>query len=407
MSIRIKEWGMQHAPSSTVRIPVEGLHGWVDATERLGSGMVHAVLGADQLLQAEKQITAGGELAAFSEQLHRIGNETAAELADKTPQDWDYAWQAASTPRIAEAVAALPPEARPAAQELAEAFNAQASLRAQRDQKVQAIEQARRHWQQRVDEAVETGDAQRAEQWLQSGAGIFVPQQELEQRKQQAGSNACKMRWLKAVQADATQALADYLAATPEQLPETKEDNTALAEHMQQQRQTCRMELAQSFLQGKTHPHEELQKALAAGILTQSEYEQACTTPRKLSPAEQIDWMRRMDECSDDEPEKINLQMALGTAPMDAQTRRHMLTRARLAEKIPTEDRRALSRRLLHLYATGGFGCPQDAEAQQRLCSLQRAGLPLLAEQGSEAAAEWLQSISAPCDAWVCFSDFA
>lgn len=179
---------------------------------------------------------------------------------------------------------------------------------------MQAIEQARRNWQQRVDEAVEAGDAQRAEQWLQSGAGIFVPQQELEQRKQQAESSACRMRWHNAMQADATQATADYLAA-PEQLPTTSEDNTALAEHMQQQQQICRRELAQSFLQGTTHPHEELQKALAAGILTQSEYEQACTTPHKLSPAEQIDWMRRMDECSDDEPEKINLQMALGTAP--------------------------------------------------------------------------------------------
>ncbi len=397
---------MQHAPSSTVRIPVEGLHGWVDATERLGSGIVHAALGADQLLRAEKQITAGGELAAFSEQLHRIGSETAAELADQEPQDWDYAWQAASTPRIAEAVAALPPEARTAAQELAEAFNAQASLRAQRDRKVQSIEQARRHWQQRVDDAVQAGDAQRAEQWLQSGAGIFVPQQELEQRKQQADSSACSARWLKAVQTNATQALADYLAASPEQLPATREDNTALAEHMQQQQQICRRELAQSFLQGNTHPREELQKALAAGILTQREYEQACTPPRALSPAEQIDWMRRMDECADDEQEQTYLQIALGTAPMEPQTRRHMLTRARLAAKVPMKDRRALSRHLLHLYTTGGFGCPQDAEAQQRLCALQRAGMPLLAEQGSEAAAEWLQSISAPCDAWVCYADF-
>lgn len=398
---------MQHAPSSTVRIPVEGLHGWVDATERLGSGIVHAVLGADKLLRAEKKITAGGELAAFSEQLHRIGNETAAELADQKPQDWDYSWQAASAPRIAEAVAALPPEARTAAQELAEAFNAQASLRAQRDRKVQAIEQARHHWQQRVDEAVQAGDAQRAEQWLQSGAGIFVPQQELEQRKQQADSSACSARWHKAVQADATRALADYLAATPEQLPGASEDNATLAEHMQQQQQICRREQAQSFLQGNTHPREQLQQALAAGILTQSEYEQACTAPRKLSTAEQIDWMRRMDECADDEQEQTNLQMALGTAPMDAATRRHMLARARLAAQVPTEDRRTFSRRLLHLYTTGGFGCPQDAEAQQRLCTLQRTGMQLLAEQGSEAAAEWLQSVSAPCDAWVCFSDFA
>ena len=72
MAIRMKEWGMQQAPQSPVRIPVENLHGWVDATQRLGRGIVSSILGTQQLLQDEEKVTAEGELAAFSEQRYSI-----------------------------------------------------------------------------------------------------------------------------------------------------------------------------------------------------------------------------------------------------------------------------------------------------------------------------------------------
>lgn len=403
MAIRMKEWGMQQAPASTVRIPVENLHGWVDATQRLGSGLASAVLGTQKLLQDEDKVTAEGELAAFSEQLHRIGTETAAELAARSPQDWDYAWQELSAPRLAEAVAALPPAAREAGQELAEAYSAQASLRARRDHKIRTIEQARQNWQQRIDHAVKTGDAERAEQWLQSGEGIFVPAAEIEQRRETTRSQACVARWREAMQAAPLQALAAYHSATAEQLPAAEQDRRSLDAEVHQHMANTRRKLAQEML---TTPHrQDLQPAVAAGVLTQQEYEQACAEPRALNTAEQIDWMRRIDECADDDTARTNILMAIATAPIEPATRNRLQARAEQATRVAPADRRTLSRHLLHLFSQGGFGCPRDLEAQQRLCTLQQTGFTLLAEQGPDAVAEWLRGVSAPGNAWVCFSD--
>ena len=406
MAIRIKEWGMLQGAQSPVRIPVENLHGWVDATQRLGRGIVSSILGTQQLLQDEEKVTAEGELAAFSEQLHRIGTETAAELAEQAPEDWDYAWQKASAPRLAAAVAALPPPARKAGQELAEAYNAQASLRAQRDSKIRSIEQARQHWQQRIDHAVEAGDATRAEQWLQSGEGIFVPSTELEQRKTQAKSQACVARWRRGLAAEPIKALADYYTATAEQLPTEEDDRRVLDEEVTRLAAGARKDLAQDILAGKYPRPRELHPTIAAGILSPAEYEQACTAPQVLHTAEQIEWMRRIDECDDSPTAQTDLLMAIATAPMEPQTRNRMHARARLAAQVAPDDRRVFSRQLLHLFSEGGFGCPRDREAQQRLCTLQQTGLAVLAEQGTEASAEWLRGVSAHCNAWVCYSDF-
>lgn len=407
MAIRMKEWGMQHTPESPVRIPLEGMHGWIEAAEKLGGGAASAVLGATELLRAEQQVTAGGELAAFSERLQRIGDETAAELADRKVEDWEYTWREVSSPRIAEAVAALPPQARLAGQELAAAYNAQASLRAQRDCKVQSIQRARHHWQQRVDDAVRSGDAERAEQWLQSGAGVFVPATEIDQQKEQAGSKACVSRWQGALRADPWQALADYRAAKPEQLPSVQSDFTQLAEQMKIQQRASRRALAQAMVQGSVYSEADRECAVAAGLLTEEESTRAATSPHAFSVAEICDWNRRIDECMEEDSAKTDLLMSLATAPMQQDLRQRLLARLQMSERVAASDRRVMSRRLLRWYAEGGFGCPQDTMAQQRLHELQEAGLPLLAEQGSAAVAEWLQGIGAQCDAWVCFSDLA
>lgn len=396
---------MLQAPQSPARIPVENLHGWVDATQRLGRGIVSSILGTQQLLQDEEKVTAEGELAAFSEQLHRIGTETADELAGQAPENWEYAWQKASAPRLAAAVAALPPAARQAGQELAEAYNAQASLRAQRDAKIRAIEQARQHWQQRIDHAVKAGDATRAEQWLQSGEGVFVPRSELEQRKTQAKSLACVARWRGALHAEPIKALSDYYAATAEQLPTEEEDRRVLDAEVMQLTAGARKDLAQDILAGKYPYPQALYPSIAAGILSPAEYEQACTAPRELSTTEHIEWMRRIDECDDTPAAQTDLMMSIATAPMQSQIRKSMSERARMAASIAADDRRVFSRHLLYLFSQGGFGCPRDREAQQRMRTLQQTGLAILAEQGTEATAEWLRGVSAHCDAWVCFSD--
>ena len=398
---------MQQAPPVPARIPVEHLHGWVDATQKLGSGVVSTVLGTQQILNAEEKVTAGGDLAAFSEQLHRIGDETVAELAEQQVDDWDYSWAQASSARFAEAVAALPPYARAAGAELAEAYSAQASLRALRDHKVSAINKAQQHWQQRIDAAVQAGDAQRAEQWLQSGAGVFVPQAEVKARKLQADSKACTARWLRALQTDPIQALQDFHAAGSEQLPSLEEDRQKVATQMQQQHTFARRELAQALTAENRCSPARVHRAAAAGILSEHEAELAVASPRALSTAEHIDWLRRIDECADDAAAQGELLLSVGVAPLEPATRRRLVERMQMNSRLAAEDRRAFSRRLLHLYAEGGFGCPQDTEAQQRLRDLQLAGMPVLAEHGSQAAAEWLQGLHTHGYAWVCFSDLA
>ena len=206
-------------------------------------------------------ISVGGIVAYLRDVAgNRIGDETAAELAEQQVQDWDYSWARAASPRFAEAVAALPPQARAAGAELAEAYSAQASLKALRDRKVNGIRQAQQHWQQRVDDAVQAGDAQRAEQWLESGAGVFVPHGELKQRKQEADSKACAARWMGALQADPVQALADFYSASTSTLPALESDRTLLAEQMQRQQAQERRALAQAFIAGNRPAEPELQR---------------------------------------------------------------------------------------------------------------------------------------------------
>ena len=201
------------------------------------------------------------------------------------------------------------------------------------------------------------------------------------------------------------QALADFYSASTSTLPALESDRTLLAEQMQRQQAQERRALAQAFIAGNRPAELELQRCLAAGVLYPQEAAQATATPRELSTAEHIDWLRRVDECAADEASQTELLMAVGVAPMPPATRSKLVERMQLTARVAPEDRRAFSRRLLYLYAEGGFGCPQDTEAQQRLRNLQLAGMPVLAEQGVDAAAEWLQALHTHGNAWVCFSD--
>ena len=66
MAIRMKEWGMLRAPSSSVHLPVQGVMGWGEAAQSLGSGIAKALLGSAELVQEKEQVTATGDLADFS-----------------------------------------------------------------------------------------------------------------------------------------------------------------------------------------------------------------------------------------------------------------------------------------------------------------------------------------------------
>lgn len=407
MSIRMKEWGMLREPEGPVRVPVEGVIAWDEFARDLGRGVNRLAHSAHQLQSARERVKGEGELAAFSEQLHRIGQETAAEISSRKVEDWEYTWNELCSPRMAEAVSSLSPAARSAGAEMAAAYSMQASLRARRDYELNAIEQARHLWQQRVDDAVNHGDAERAEQWLQSGEGVFVPAAKLEEKKQQVSSRACVARWQRALQQHPLQTLADYAQAQRDSLPQTDEESAALGELMQQQRHAARRALALSLAEGTAAAEEDLRMAVQADVLTEQELQSALAPPAPLGTQSMSAWLRRIDETPANEAHETAILMALGTTPMAPEQRRHLRDRMNMAARVDEADRRTLSRELTHLYADGCLGCPTDAMVQHRLLELQKAALPLLAQQGASAVADWMQSIRRGCDTWVCYNDLA
>ncbi len=404
----MKEWGMLHAPSPGIQLPVQGVLGWDSAVRELGSGISSVLAGSAASVAEREQVNSVGKLAEFSGRLQEIGAETGAELAEREVQDWDYSWQQLSAPRLAEAVEELPPAAREAGRMLAAAYSHRASVQALRNREVARLQQARSGWQQRVEAAVQAGDSAAAEAWLQSGAGIFVPEGEVEQQRAQVRSRACASGWMSALAAAPLQALADYAAAEPEALPQG-EAAALLQEEVERSRRSARASyaarLAARVLAGREPEAAEHQAALRAGLLSEAQAAAAGAEPKTLSRGERCVWFRRVDESAADEAALPQLQLDIATAPIPLSERRELLERLELALQVDAADRRTFSRSLWHMYESGQFGCPGDSAALERLSELQRSGLPILARSGSEAVARWLEQIRSGANRWVCFDE--
>lgn len=409
MAIQMNEWGMMREPDSATRIPLQGLFGWEESGRAVGAGLSSVLVGLAELAKARERVSATGELAAFSERLHAIGDEVRDELEDCEVQDWEYAWREASSPRLAEAVAELPPASRQAGRELAEAFNAKASLMALRDHEVGKINRSRELWQRQVDSAVEAGDEELAKECLQSGAGVFVPEAEMEGTLRLAGSRARAARWRRELSQAPLQALGDFAAAGADSLPEDAEVAGRLEEEMRRagsdQRVALSAKLSGQVRAGQAFDKAELEAARRAKLLTESQYGNACAeAARPAGAGEWCAWQRRIDECAEDAAAVAGLQLDIATAAMPGDDRKRLLGRLEMACRVPRADREALSRRLWEMYRRGGFGCPGDALALQRLADVQRDGLPVLAEQGAEASALWVEALGSESGRWVRFS---
>ena len=396
---------MLRAPQSAVRLPVEGMDGWGDIAEQLGRGIASALETSAKLTGIRERVQAGGELAAFSEKLHQIGSDAEQQLAEQDVNDWDYSWNAAAASRFQDAVDSLPWGARKAGAELASAYSARASLQARRKHELRGVEQARENWQKRVDDAIQAGDAARASAWLESAAGVFVPSGELEMQKTRAGSKACLVRWERDLQRSPLTALAAYASSDESLLPSEKEDRSSLELGINESRRTQRREWAHS-LAGGYHPNEqEWRQMLAAGVVTPSEVASARSEAQPLSVGEQCEWMQRITECPADDDAVTTMLMGLGTGAMPDAERGRLLEYVGMASRVHEQDRLAMSSQLRDLYVGGGFGCPTDDFAQQRLLALQQTGIKLLAEEGTEATAHWLQQQRDATDAWITIND--
>lgn len=410
MSIRMKEWGMMGTPAGGPHLPIQGLVGWDSVAEKVGEGVSSVLLGSAELVRGQEQVQQTGELAAFSDRLRTIGDETRAELADCNVKDWDYAWRAASEPRLAEAVAELPPAARQAGMELAQAYNKQAAVEALRDRSVQSLEKARGQWRDRVERAVGQGDDAQAQQWLEQGRGVFIPEGEVEEAMKDASSRACLSRWRRGLQQDASGTLKHWSSAAAEDLPTGEKERQQLSDLMGGARRSAQKTLAQHVSQelqaGRDIPPEIWQQAQSTGLLSSTQYQRVSTGhPRDLSPADACLWFRRVDEVEDNDDARHELRMEICTSPLPVARRSELLKRLDSGASVNREDRLALSRHLWNLYNRGAFGCPGDAPACRYMANLQQQGLQLLAGEGVDAAARWVES-RRRCDGrWVCFSD--
>lgn len=408
MAIRIQEWGMLRNAAQQPQISLHGLTDWERGAEQAGHGIAAMVLGGTRMMQERRAVETTGELAAFSETLRSIEQETREELQEHPAEDWEYAWHAASAPRVAAAIAELPPPLREPARRMAEHHTHEAAIRAWRDKELSGIDKARAQWQARVDDAVQAGDGEMARKWLEQGRGVFVPEANLPDEEKQVLSRAGLKHWCRKLQRTPMQTLGEYFSAphpTQDWRREEAEELELMVDKARQQAQTQFADVLQSRLeQGKHTEEAEWQQALQAGIISQAQYDAALSSPQNLSPNRFNYWLRRVIEHDATPASHAAMKLEICTAAMPVPQRLDLLQQLNQAVTLRREDRLSLCRKLWHLYNSGAFGCPGDALAEKRLQQLQMSGLPMLSTDGNEAVAQWLESLDRREAQWICFS---
>lgn len=407
MPIRMREWGMLRAPENNTRVPVGGLSGWAQVASQLGTGIRDLAETGTQMAEERREVQKVADQAKLAARLQEVNDEAQQQLRDEQPRDWAYAWRQASAPGIAEAVSELPEEQRAAGRAMADWLSARASLEAQRDHELSRIEDSRRSWQQRLDEAVASGDEQKAGQWLEAGRRVFVPEAEMEQRGAEVASRCCLSRWQQRLAESPARALGDLAEAAPEAWPGVETDRLRLQEQAVQTRKGMRRELAQGLAddlrRGQRRDADRLQEMQRAGLISAEQLAEARKPVVAAGPATLSAWMRRVDECPDDEEARTELSLSIETSPLEASRRRELLERLNDGAALSAADRSCLSRSLYDWYGRGCFGCAADVQSQRTYLRLQREGFSLLRREGSEAAAEWLEKQRESAGRWVCF----
>ncbi|MBR5522375.1 MAG: hypothetical protein IKV82_02790 [Akkermansia sp.] len=408
MSIRIREWGMLRNGAEQPHVSVHGLTDWEIGARQAGQGLSAMVLGGVQVVQEREKVAAAGELAAFSEKLQAMEQEISSELEETEPAQWSRDWESAFAARVSDALEDVSPALRETAQKMAAEYTREAGIRAVRDRELAGIDRARRRWQHRVDAAVQSGDAQAARQWLEQGRGVFVPEGRMEAEEKSLESKVLLQQWRRNLQQNPVRTLGDYLHRPAGlMLPQYEEGEQLKHEVEQTQRQAREIfvrEQMERAMRGEPADAQTLKQADRAGIITRAQRKSALAAPQEPAHRDLNCWLRRVHECDTAPDEVLALQVDICTAALPAARRVELVQRLEQAASVRREDRLTMSRRLWNLYHDGAFGCPGDALAEQRLHRLQMCGLPLLAESGNDAVAEWLSGLDRRDEQWVCFS---
>lgn len=397
MAIRIREWGMLSYPGRGVQVPLQGIATIDEPATRLSRVIEGAAQLSATLAEQQETITTAGNLAEFSARLRSIEEEALAEIDMQNVRDWKYAWKQASESRLAEAINELPPESREAGRHLATVYNAQASATAKRDYELGRIGLARHRWQARVDEAVERGAADEAEQWIKAGEQLFVPQPEVETRTRAARSRSLLNRWKEAFRQNASDALQELQQETAELPTEEKDREELLQLREAGFREVCRTladEMSAAVEAGREPSSTFYEKARAVGAIKN-------IGERVETPLPVCDWNRRIDECPEDEDAETRLKLDILSAPIPVTERRQLLLRMRRNRDIPAAVRSDISHRLWNMYQSGRLGLPGDREAQQHLARLQEKALAT--RQSTAEPERWIEKVRPKAEAWICY----
>lgn len=417
MAIRMKEWALVAYPGAGLRVPTSGIEGMGRAAAQWGQGWVEAVSGgaelatavtrhqdsaaresADEVLdEAKRQVNTVG---VVSQMQARLTEEMGAEghsLGDGEPGDWSSVWRRAGAPVVAETAAALPPEWR----EAAGAMVQRASLLAKRRYELERVANSRHRWQEVLESEVSRGEPQMALQQLELGRGVFVPEEQMEERRREVESRCCAARWTRALQESPAEALRDWRredAVRPAGNAQLEQVELAVSQARRGLQRTLGQEWARRLAEGGEPTPQELQRAAEAGIVDASLAEK-----KTWSAQEYAAWQHRVDTREEGEVAADALRVEIAALGAPAPQRRALLGYLERSASLPPEHRRRVGEALWNVYLAGGWGCPEDAVPQQRLARMQQEAQQRLAAQSDEELNAWLLDCGSTASGWVCY----
>lgn len=403
MPIRMKEWGMKASPAQGVQVPLSGIAGMDEAARSVARSIAAAGENAGKIMQMHEQIVATGESAALQTAVGAAAQRAKDDLlnAPAVP-DWETAWNEAVTPLVEPLLENIPERRREGARRFVQQELHHASLNAKREREIKELRDARRQWQSSVSSAAKQGDAKTALERLEEGRDVFVPEGEMENRRREVQSLSLAESWRSRLLGDPVSALADWRAGDREQ-PAEESDRLALSREMAEThcalRRRLGAEYAQSVMQGVPPSADSLAGAAKAGLV-----EPVSSAPlRPLTAQEELEWMRRAENCGADADARADLQLRLATLAAPLPQRRRLMEYLEGTRDLPQAARRELQTELRNLYDNGAFGCVGDAVPQQRMARLMQEGNRLLAEGDAEATTKWLNGLRHPEQTWLCF----
>lgn len=401
----MKEWGLKAYPGQSVQVPVSGIAGMDEAARSLGRGLSAAAEGVGELISMRERVVARGEAAELRDKLQEVALRAQQQMQESgDPDNWEESWQQTVAPMVEPLMSDIPERRRENAWQVVRETLQDASLEAQRKYETGRIARARQQWENRLNDAVQRGDATAACARLEEGREVFVSEEEMEPRREALESLCCSASWRRRMQESPVEALTAWRAEGAER-PAKEEDRRALEQEMAETGLALRRRLgdewAQAVMQGASPSPEAVQGAVAAGLM-----EQPKNTRRvPLTPQAEADWMRRADEVSADDDAYASLRLQVATLPVSLSERSRLMSYMEGGRQVPREERCRLSAALRNLYARGTFGSAGDTVPQQRLCRLLREGQRLLREQQTGTTDEWLASLHGRKATWLCFDD--